>query len=629
MNRIKVMVVTYAQMHKQIENMIEEIGDGTCTFSFFDGYLLTLESAYEKWCDEGVEVIIATGGNYTHLKGFSKLPLINIPLTTLNYIKAIKSAEKENKAILMPYYETHHHIDLETLNDMTDKSLHALRYQDEEHLEALLLERPPSVVVGGCLACEIAERLGHEHVLLLPSKMSVLHAVDEAIEVAQHMRQEKEKRRLFEAVLQYSPNGILAVDRKSKIILLNPHGAKMLGISSQDVIGKTLDGLDPIFQKSVGHQQRLGLVAKIGPIEIVLNWLPFEGGTQGVFIFQKVSDIVKTEQTIRLSHQQKGLMAKATFSDIIGECKSLTSEIKRAKLYAQSDSNILIYGETGVGKELFAQSIHRHSPRHLGPFVAVNCAAIPDALMESELFGYEEGAFTGSKKGGKQGLFEMAHGGTLFLDEIGEVNLAVQARLLRVIQEKEVMRVGGEEIIPVDVRIITATNVALEECIPKDFREDLYYRLDVLHLNVPALRERGEDILMLFQWFLEKRRLHHNPKRYLTEHFEFVLKTYSWPGNIRELQSVVERFAIQMDQAITLNQSIVSELLVDAIGADRLCRDIFKQKNYTKTGDKQSSLAMANLLESVFPSRKAFIAEKLGISRTTLWRLTNPQNKKD
>ena len=223
-----------------------------------------------------------------------------------------------------------------------------------------------------------------------------------------------------------------------------------------------------------------------------------------VATFQPIGAIQASEQKIRLTSHKRGLIAKNTLADIAGESDPIVQAKEQAKLYAQSDSTVIIVGETGTGKEIFAQAIHNASPRARGPFVAINCAALPENLLESELFGYEGGAFTGARKEGKPGLFELAHGGTIFLDEIGEMSLAVQARLLRILEEREVMRLGGDRVIPVDVRVIAATNKDLfHKVTQKSFRQDLFYRLCVLQLRLPPLRERLEDIPHLLERFFK------------------------------------------------------------------------------------------------------------------------------
>src|SRR5690625_4003910 len=260
--------------------------------------------------------------------------------------------------------------------------------------------------------------------------------------------------------------------------------------------------------------------------------------------FQDVTGIKKMEGEIRKKIYLRGHIAKYTFNDIIYKSDVVDQTIEIAKSYSEVDSNILIIGETGTGKEMYTQSIHNQSARKDKPFVAINCAALPESLLESELFGYVEGAFTGAVKGGKKGFFELAHRGTLFLDEIGEISVNLQSRLLRVLQEKEVMRIGDDKVIPVDVRIIAATNKNLLEMVKNNqFREDLYYRLSVLNLHLPPLRACREDIPSMVHLFLRKY-AGTNQRIRITESALERLSNEAWEGNVRELQNFCERLAV-------------------------------------------------------------------------------------
>ncbi|MCX8058919.1 MAG: sigma 54-interacting transcriptional regulator [Spirochaetes bacterium] len=256
-----------------------------------------------------------------------------------------------------------------------------------------------------------------------------------------------------------------------------------------------------------------------------------------VAIFKDLSEYDEYEKKRLNDLYSKGYYAKYTFDDIIGKSYSINFIKEVAKKIAVSENTVLIEGETGTGKELLASAIHNESKRKSYPFVAINFSSLPESLAESELFGYEEGAFTGALKGGKIGLFEQANKGTIFLDEIGDASLSLQKKLLRVLQEKEIMRIGGNKIIPIDVRIIAATNKNLIKLIEYgQFREDLYYRLKVIYIKIPPLRERKDDILILFNYFMQKKGLNLN----IDNEVENLLINYRWPGNVRELKNIVE-----------------------------------------------------------------------------------------
>jgi transcriptional regulator with PAS, ATPase and Fis domain len=294
---------------------------------------------------------------------------------------------------------------------------------------------------------------------------------------------------------------------------------------------------------------------------------------------QDITHIQKLENIVRKKLLSKGFNAKYTFDDVIGKSDIILNKIKIANRIAKSDFTVLIQGANGTGKEIFAQAIHNESRRKRGPFVAVNLASLADDLALSELFGYEEGAFTGAIKGGKKGLFEIAHGGTIFLDEIGDASLKIQQRLLRVIQEKEIMPVGSRKIIPIDVRIIVATNRNLIRMVNEGkFREDLYYRLDVLSLSLPQLRERKEDIKDLIQYFFKKMNGHKEIDREVIE----ILEDYSWPGNIRELENLVSYLECISESSVIKKMDLPKKLLKtkENIGEEyQLIIDDLKSKN--------------------------------------------------
>jgi len=251
-----------------------------------------------------------------------------------------------------------------------------------------------------------------------------------------------------------------------------------------------------------------------------------------------------------------GSHAHFTFDSIIGKSEELKTALHMAKISANSTAPVFLFGETGTGKELFAQAIHNESERHRQPFVAINCGAIPKELMESELFGYEEGSFTGAQKGGRPGKFELADGGTLFLDEIGDMPFDMQVKLLRVLQTGEIQRVGSLRSVQVDLRLISSTNKDLKKAIQNhQFREDLYYRICTLKINVPPLRDRGRDVLLLAKHFLNRHSLRLNRKFTIkNQDLENSLLRYSWPGNIRQLEGSVER-AVHMAE----DDALISE----------------------------------------------------------------------
>lgn len=323
----------------------------------------------------------------------------------------------------------------------------------------------------------------------------------------------------------------------------------------------------------------------------------------------------------RLVNGMVGARARYTFNDIIGTNTKFKEAINLAKAAAHSLSNVLLLGESGTGKELFAQAIHNASPRRSGPFLGINCAALPRGLIESELFGYTEGAFTGAKKGGNPGKFELADGGTFLLDEIGEMPLDLQAILLRVLQENSIVRIGGKEIIPIDVRIIAATNKdLLKEIKVGNFRRDLYYRLNVLTINIPPLHERNDDISTLAMHFLNTLNQRLNTEvKFISEKVLDIFSSYHWPGNIRELQNTLER-AINITNGNTIMPASLPEYIFTLNGTQN--NKAINSQVPLKEYEKQ---LMTTLLEE-HNGNRAKVAKILRISRTTLYRKIDEYN---
>lgn len=359
---------------------------------------------------------------------------------------------------------------------------------------------------------------------------------------------QEERERTMAAVLESVSEGILAIDRRGIITTINPVAERILRTTAAEARGMKLDrvlapGLPMMEALKTGlsyNNREIILTTDRGTSHYLTTGRPIRderGRITGVVAalkdMEEVRDLVHS-----LTHA-----AEITFDDIIHASKSLAGVIQLAKIVSKGESTVLIRGESGTGKELFARSVHVAGPRRGKAFVPINCAALPNDLLESELFGYEEGAFTGARRGGKQGLFEFASGGTVFLDEIGELSPHLQAKLLRVLQEGKLRRVGGREEIAVDVRIIAATNRDLEEMVrTREFRQDLYYRLNVIPLHIPPLRDRKGDIPVLIQHFLRKfnARLGKQVKGIAPLTMVRLLE-YSWPGNVRELENVMER----------------------------------------------------------------------------------------
>lgn len=347
----------------------------------------------------------------------------------------------------------------------------------------------------------------------------------------------------FDILMSILDEGMIGVNEKGNIYACNQKAQSITGENRSRIMGKCGDQVFPYipFKKCMEEKAPLGpRLIHIGSVGINLSLAPVlrQGKCIGAFAtLQPFHEAERRQSELRSQLMHKGYQAKYRIEDVVGESQPIEKTKALLGKMAVTESPVLLIGETGTGKELFAHGVHLASRRSSGPFVAINVAAMPENLLESELFGYEEGAFTGARKGGRPGLFEIAHGGTLFLDEIEGMSPAMQVKLLRVLQEREVMRVGGNQIIRVDVRIVAATNESLEDKLEDgSFRRDLYYRLNALPALIPPLRERGEDLWLLMEHFRKKT----GGEFCLSEEVRRIFWNYSWPGNIRELQNVVE-----------------------------------------------------------------------------------------
>lgn len=318
------------------------------------------------------------------------------------------------------------------------------------------------------------------------------------------------------------------------------------------------------------------------------------------------------ERSRKLANSIAGYQAFFTFEDIIGKSKRMLELANHAKLFAKSDETVLIIGESGTGKELIAQAIHNHSDRSEGPFIALNCANFPNELIDSELFGYEEGAFTGAKKGGNQGKFELASGGTLFLDEIGEMQIHLQAKLLRVLETMCIARIGGNDQVKIDVRIIAATNRNLEQLVEEGkFRRDLYYRLKVLCLETPPLREREKDVILLAEYFMRKiAEKSGKEAKTITDDAKKTLLNYNWPGNVRELENLIARTIF-----ICEGDELTGKALFKA-GIEESKHDEIVKRDSIKISREM----LADMMSEMNGNKKR-VAASIGISRPTLYKM--------
>lgn len=426
-------------------------------------------------------------------------------------------------------------------------------------------------------------------------------------------------------------DGVLVIDHNGIVKFINPEYTKITGVTADEIIGKHLKDVRPkaqLIDRLKDGRARVGIYRKEGSVEYVVDMAPIFKNNKiigAVSVCKGLTEVHKLARQLKTDRdklQKKiGSMNKAkyTFDQIIGSNGGLADLIQTAKKIAKSDLPILIEGESGTGKELFAQSLHNESDNKNGPFVPVNCASIPTSLIESELFGYEEGSFTNSKKGGKIGLFEMANGGTIFLDEIGELPLEVQAKFLRVLQEKTIRKIGGYEEKEIDVRVIAATNRDLRLLIQKQmFREDLFYRLNVLNLYIPPLRKRREDIPEIVNHVLNKHVNHKTNERYImSDECMQRLKEYKWNGNVRELKNTIE-YAICMTETNEIKIKHLPDYLKNKPNDETLNYETKTLKEVREQAEYTYIKKILKKYNNCLADRKK-VAKKLGISIATLY----------
>ncbi len=389
--------------------------------------------------------------------------------------------------------------------------------------------------------------------------VAIFRDVSEMVKLAEEMTNLKQLQMTMSAVFNAAQDAISVVDQKGIYMLVNPAYTQLTGYRESEIIGRDYN-VDLVEGESV-HKRVLETgqsvtkaIIKTGKAkkDVVASAAPIIVDQKVVGSVAVIHDLTDVRHLTSELDQAKqiirNLEAKYTFDDIKGDSLNIKDAIEKAKIAAITPATVILRGESGTGKELFAHAIHNASNRKYAQFVRVNCAAISESILESELFGYVEGAFTGALRGGRIGLFERASGGTIFLDEIGEISTQTQLKLLRVIQEKEIVPVGGTKPIAVDVRIISATNIDLEDAVKKGkFREDLYYRLNVIPIAIPPLRQRLSDLEVLVNHIITKFNQEYGRSiRSISMQAIGKLKQYDWPGNIRELENYIGRTMIQM-----------------------------------------------------------------------------------
>ena len=571
------------------------------------------------------DVFLSGGSSVSFIRENTNIPVVDIKITNFDLIKAINSIEinDNTQIVCLSYYKDV--FDLEEIKSIfkLKKNILQIKYIIPEDIKDSLKkakELGGNLVVGGGCTEIYSKNLSLKSILLKSSDEAMNKAIEDAINIFNVRKKEIEKNVKLNTILNFIKQGIIVTDINNKITICNTEAAKILNVNKEEILDKNITNILGIYENSTelssdGIININGKMVATSTIEIKIN----DTLIGRVNSFDKASTIQKLERKIRNNNHKKGLVAKYNFDNIITKDKNMEKIKKMAMKYAKTNATILIYGESGTGKELFAQSIHNQSDRRDWPFVAVNCGAINENLLESELFGYDKGAFTGAKKEGKVGLFELAHRGTIFLDEIGELPLGLQASLLRVIQEKEIMRVGSNEITPIDIRIVCATNKDLrQEVLKGRFREDLYYRLNVFNISVPALRDRRADIPLISKELLNRFGVFN--KEEVIEIIKKCPRNYAWRGNIRELENVIRRLSLMVEFSDFDMDNIDYKSFIDGMGNYEKEYSLkINMNNNLKEIIKEVEFKIINkLLEDGYKMED--ILDKLEISRASYMR---------
>lgn len=505
-----------------------------------------------------VHAILTTSHTCRYIKNVLDIPVLPLFLKNYDIIRALLKARTLGHSPAFVAVDTvDERYNFQEICQLLSDDFEQIRYYPFNGLEYVdkILDQVEAdgcdtVISMGNITIPHARERGLKTVFMTPDISTFWEAVEQVKNIYAEVEKSNRKSKWVNAVVSETGDGILGWEANGKITIFNNSAQTALQLEAKELLGTSvceLPKMVPEFSKILNTEEEYSVAVLNGQEYMLRHYTVCDpddnnlslGEYLRIFELKKIQNM---ELYARRELSKTGFVAETHFPDIKGSSTSILEAKDIAQQYARADSNILICGESGCGKEVFAQSIHNFSKYKNGPFVAVNCTALTDTLLESELFGYEEGAFTGAKKGGKPGLFELSNGGTLFLDEIGDMPLHLQAKLLRVLQERVVRRVGGNKSIPVNVRFICATNRDLREEVRNSrFREDLYFRINVLSLTLPPLRERREDIPILARDLAAKICKRMGRSFFFPENCDNLLQQYDWPGNVRELSNFMER----------------------------------------------------------------------------------------
>ena len=602
---------------------------------FDQGFEDALRTAREMALQgETADAFVAAGANGTYLRDHAEVPVVVVMASTVDALQALVLARRLTPRIgVVNYQREVAGLDLarHLLGDTVIEQRPYLTPEDARAQVADLASQGVEVIVGTGPVCDLAEQAGLRSVLLY-GQDSVSAAVHQAAEIARIARGEATRREEARRTVEALEPGVVAVDADGRVRTANAALLRMAGLTAPDLLGRPLSevlpglAVDRVLQSGTADHDA---VERVGTRTVVVSRVPLldHGVIRGAAVTCHDSAAVqRMERRLRSQHRPRRFEPRYALGAIVGTSPAIRRVRALAERYARTDATVLITGESGTGKEMVAQGIHGASRRRDQPFVAINCAAFPETLLESELFGYEEGAFTGSRRGGRPGLFEAAHLGTIFLDEVGDVPVTLQTRLLRVLQERQVLRLGSNDPTPVDVRVVAATHRDLRRARDTgEFREDLYYRLHILPLHIPPLRDRPGDVAAIASEILKRALVRHGAPGMHALALAAILtrlEAYGWPGNVRELENVLERVALLFadDTSAAVGEdelaAVMPELFESSAPSEAHpppTRDLRTAREAREREHVQRVLAECR-------GNQSEAARRLGIGRSTLYR---------
>ncbi|VVD80410.1 propionate catabolism operon regulatory protein PrpR [Pandoraea anhela] len=636
-------LVSISRLQTLCETVAPRYTDRARFYAVREGYGAAV-AALQSYVESGaVDVVLAAGSNGAYLRENLCVPVVTVKVNGFDVLSAITRATTTwpDQPLGLVLHETVSR-ELDDLGQLLKIQIRQRAYRSVDEVQNAvdtLAAQGCKVIIGPGMACDFAQQAGLEHVFLY-SLGAVEEAFERSVELARVSREKESKRMRLNTIVAHMRDGVAAFDENGQLEAVNPAMFTLLDVDAEriathgarqfELTRKLGPMLRELSQNGVAIEERL---EHIDGRAFITSCVPiYEHGMRSgaVVTVQDAQMAQRIDRSLRTTQRPKHLVAKHELTDLVGDSPQIEKVRRLARAGASHDATVLLTGESGTGKELVAQGIHNASARRGNPFVAFNCAALPEGLIESELFGHDEGAFTGARRGGKAGLFEIAHTGTIFLDEIGEMPAAMQSRLLRVLQEREVMRLGSGRAVPVDVRVIAATHRDLNALVAEGrFRADLYFRLNLLQVTLPALRERRDDIRRLAQTLLARNAVQYGLDARMSTSILDMLSPlfarYDWPGNVRELDNLLVRAAIYLDHDAVRHGQTLPEVFpeLQRLGAGHASGPAAQRAATSDDDARPPAVTRETALAALRAAggNRASAARSLGISRTTFWRL--------